>query len=94
VTSTANTVYLITVWVLPVLVAVTFHEAAHAYVAHLLGDTKEAKLILWDFLVNKASKMREKWSGIDPAPVELSRVLFLSARMQRLRFQANKCRNN
>jgi Zn-dependent protease len=35
---TANTVYLITVWVLPVLVAVTFHEAAHGYVAHLLGD--------------------------------------------------------
>jgi Zn-dependent protease len=35
---TANTVYLITVWVLPVLVAVTFHEAAHGYVAYLLGD--------------------------------------------------------
>jgi Zn-dependent protease len=35
---TANTVYLITVWVLPVLVAVTFHEAAHGYVARLLGD--------------------------------------------------------
>jgi Zn-dependent protease len=35
---TANTVYLITVWVLPVLIAVTFHEAAHGYVAYLLGD--------------------------------------------------------
>jgi Zn-dependent protease len=35
---TSDTVYLITIWVLPVLVAITFHEAAHGYVAHLLGD--------------------------------------------------------
>jgi Zn-dependent protease len=28
----------ISVWVLPILIAVTFHEAAHGYVAHLLGD--------------------------------------------------------
>jgi Zn-dependent protease len=28
----------ITVWVLPVLIAVTFHEAAHGFAAHLLGD--------------------------------------------------------
>ena len=28
----------ITVWVLPILIAVTFHEAAHGFVAHLLGD--------------------------------------------------------
>src|SRR6202007_1718643 len=28
----------ITILVLPVLVAITFHEAAHGYVAHLLGD--------------------------------------------------------
>ena len=31
-------VLLLTVWVIPVIVAVTFHEAAHGYVAHLLGD--------------------------------------------------------
>jgi len=35
---TSDTVYLATIWVLPVLVAITFHEAAHGYVAHLLGD--------------------------------------------------------
>ena len=35
---TNETVYLATVWVLPVLIAITFHEAAHGYVAHLLGD--------------------------------------------------------
>jgi Zn-dependent protease len=28
----------ISVWLLPILIAVTFHEAAHGYVAHLLGD--------------------------------------------------------
>jgi Zn-dependent protease len=36
--STTNTIYLATIWILPVLVAVTFHEAAHGFVAHLLGD--------------------------------------------------------
>jgi Zn-dependent protease len=30
--------YQISVWVLPILIAVTFHEAAHGFVAHLLGD--------------------------------------------------------
>src|SRR5580692_1585406 len=28
----------VSVWLLPVLIAVTFHEAAHGFVAHLLGD--------------------------------------------------------
>src|ERR1700739_4932157 len=31
-------VYEISIWLLPVLIAVTFHEAAHGFVAHLLGD--------------------------------------------------------
>jgi Zn-dependent protease len=35
---TANVIYLATIWVIPVIVAVTFHEAAHGFVAHLLGD--------------------------------------------------------
>jgi Zn-dependent protease len=35
---TANSIYLATVWIIPVLVAITFHEAAHGFVAHLLGD--------------------------------------------------------
>ncbi len=30
--------YEISVWLLPILIAVTFHEAAHGFVAHLLGD--------------------------------------------------------
>jgi Zn-dependent protease len=31
-------IYLVTIWALPVIIAITFHEAAHGYVAHLLGD--------------------------------------------------------
>ena len=30
--------YDISVWIFPVLIAITFHEAAHAFVAHRLGD--------------------------------------------------------
>ena len=30
--------YDLSVWVLPILLAVTFHEAAHGFVAHRLGD--------------------------------------------------------
>ena len=32
------TLYDISVWVLPLVIAITFHEAAHAFVAHRLGD--------------------------------------------------------
>ena len=35
---TANTVYLVTIWALPAIIAITFHEAAHGFAAHLLGD--------------------------------------------------------
>jgi Zn-dependent protease len=31
-------IYSISIWLLPVLIAVTFHEAAHGYVASFLGD--------------------------------------------------------
>ena len=33
-----NAIYLATIWALPVIIAITFHEAAHGFVAHLLGD--------------------------------------------------------
>ena len=35
---TSNAIYLITIWAIPVIIAVTFHEAAHGFVAHRLGD--------------------------------------------------------
>ena len=34
----SETIYLATIWVIPVIIAVTFHEAAHGFVAYLLGD--------------------------------------------------------
>jgi Zn-dependent protease len=34
----ADTIYLATIWAIPVIIAITFHEAAHGFVAHLLGD--------------------------------------------------------
>ena len=34
----ANAIYLATIWAIPVIIAITFHEAAHGFVAHLLGD--------------------------------------------------------
>src|SRR5438034_4853583 len=33
-----NMIYLASIWVIPVIIAITFHEAAHGYVARLLGD--------------------------------------------------------
>ena len=33
-----STIYAVSVWVLPLLIAITFHEAAHGFVAHRLGD--------------------------------------------------------
>jgi Zn-dependent protease len=35
---TGNAIYLATIWAIPVIVAIIFHEAAHGFVAHLLGD--------------------------------------------------------
>jgi Zn-dependent protease len=34
----SDAIYLAIIWVIPVIIAVTFHEAAHGFVAHLLGD--------------------------------------------------------
>jgi Zn-dependent protease len=36
--------YAISVWVLPLLIAITFHEAAHAFVAYKLGDDTARQL--------------------------------------------------
>ena len=35
---TSHTAFLATIWIIPLLIAITFHEAAHGFVAHLLGD--------------------------------------------------------
>src|SRR2546427_4787997 len=33
-----NMIYLASIWVIPIIIAITFHEAAHGFVARLLGD--------------------------------------------------------
>ena len=38
------TLYDISVWVIPLVIAITFHEAAHGFVAHRLGDDTAWKL--------------------------------------------------
>jgi Zn-dependent protease len=38
------TLYDISVWVLPLVIAITFHEAAHGFVAHRLGDNTAFEL--------------------------------------------------
>ena len=39
-----NVLYLASIWVIPVVIAVTFHEAAHGFVARFLGDDTAWKL--------------------------------------------------
>ena len=40
----SNMLYLASIWVIPVVIAVTFHEAAHGFVARFLGDDTAWKL--------------------------------------------------
>src|SRR3954470_24167591 len=39
-----NVVYLASIWVIPVIIAITFREAAHGFVAHFLGNETAWKL--------------------------------------------------
>jgi hypothetical protein len=41
---TTDLIYNISVWLLPVLIAITFHEAAHGYIARFLGDDTASRL--------------------------------------------------
>jgi Zn-dependent protease len=40
----SETILTVSTWILPVLFAVTLHEAAHGYVAHMLGDDTAKRL--------------------------------------------------
>ena len=37
-------IYTASTWVIPVIVAITFHEAAHGFVAHQCGDDSARRL--------------------------------------------------
>jgi Zn-dependent protease len=39
-----NMIYLASNWVIPLVTAITFHEAAHGFVAHFLGDETARRL--------------------------------------------------
>jgi Zn-dependent protease len=34
----SDILYVASIWVIPIIIAITFHEAAHGFVAHLFGD--------------------------------------------------------
>jgi Zn-dependent protease len=40
----SSLLYQLSIWFLPVIIAITFHEAAHAFVARLLGDHTASRL--------------------------------------------------
>jgi Zn-dependent protease len=62
--------YDVSVWVIPVLIAITFHEAAHGFVAHRLGDNTAWQLGRVSF---------NPFKHIDPfGTVLLPGLLFLS----------------
>src|SRR6516225_11380870 len=37
-------IFIVSIWLLPILIAITFHEAAHGYVARSLGDETASRL--------------------------------------------------
>ena len=61
----------ISIWLLPILIAVTFHEAAHGFVAHLLGDDTAWRLGRVTF---------NPFKHIDPFGTVVLPVLLLLAR--------------
>ena len=42
--SLSNMLYLASIWVIPIIVAATFHEAAHGFVAHLSAMKRHGDL--------------------------------------------------
>ena len=70
-----TTLYDVSVWVLPVVIAVTFHEAAHGFVAHYFGDNTA-----WDrgrVSFNPLRHIDPFGTLIMPAILLLSHSLFL-----------------
>ena len=69
------TLYDISVWVLPLLIAITFHEAAHGFVAHRLGDDTAYELGRVSF--NPLRHIDPFGTIVMPAILLLSHSLFL-----------------
>ena len=67
--------YAISVWLLPLLIAITFHEAAHAFVAYKLGDNTAWQLGRVSF--NPLKHIDPFGTVIMPAMLLLSQSPFL-----------------
>ena len=70
-----DTIYLITIWALPVIIAITFHEAAHGFVAHLLGDDTAWRL--GRVSLNPAKHVDPFWTILLPGMLLLLQAPFL-----------------
>lgn len=68
-------IYAVTVWAIPVVIAITFHEAAHGFVAHLLGDDTAWRLGRVSF--NPAKHIDPFGTILLPAVLLLLRAPFL-----------------
>jgi Zn-dependent protease len=70
-----NAIYLVTTWAIPVIVAITFHKAAHGFVAHLLGDDTAWRL--GRFSLNPAKHIDPFGTILLPGMLLLLRAPFL-----------------
>src|SRR5437588_7700338 len=66
-----NMIYLASIWAIPIIIAITFHEAAHGFVARLLGDETAWRLGRVSF---------NPWKHIDPVGTILLPGLLLLLR--------------
>jgi Zn-dependent protease len=68
-------IYIVSIWLLPVLIAVTFHEAAHGIVARFLGD--ETSITTRTCQPQSVTAYRPIWHNSLPGLLLLARSPFL-----------------
>ena len=62
-----NVIYLASIWVIPLVIAITFHEAAHGFVARFLGD--ETAWRLGRGQPQSPQEHRSDWDDLAARPV-------------------------
>jgi Zn-dependent protease len=86
-----NLVEIISVWLLPLLIAITFHEAAHGYVARFLGDDTASRL--GRVSLNPMRHIDPLGTIILPGLLLLARSLFLFGYAKPVPINFRKLRN-
>jgi Zn-dependent protease len=83
-TSFSLILYEISIWAIPAVIAITFHEASHGYVAHVLGDDTAWRLgrVSFNPLVH-----------IDPFGTVVLPVMLLLLRAPFLLAMRSRCRS-